>query len=528
MLRGVLSFLSALLIASVPFSVDLGFSTDTPFEFAYPFGVYVKQNTCYAESLDEYNSFIEEMAEQAGMTPADYIAAVTGINNIATGVNFVKQGGLIGYAREGGATMASNLQSLVDAADYPDWTTLTNEQREDWGTRDAYEASKFNSLMDAFGLGSARDRYYTGSGGGNFEWQQDEIDKLQTIGRIGGNWARGAANTFGSVTGLISDKGALANWLGNQSCEYDATNDSVWPTGVQRVIPYYVGSVVSYTNSNTPSGRYFKTSSPVHFLITTHDSGYNVYSIRMLSKSPFTYNWKDGSEPTNLNTQCNTTTFSGYTFYYAEPGSSLGSNWSTSYPVVDGLPSLTRDQWNLIYTSILFGDVKMESNITDYPQQTINNNLNVYFPENGATRSDDWADYTTEPENPPSPQPSDERPTNDYNPDNQTGGSQWQDDTTANVIPLMGIQFDKLFPFCLLFDISTLFDKVEANFSGDGDAYNTIEVPFEWDDNSDEELELDLTWLHDLALIIRPFFQILLAVSLLFVTIWFWQSILTG
>ena len=92
----------------------------------------------------------------------------------------------------------------------------------------------------------------------------------------------------------------------------------------------------------------------------------------------------------------------------------------------------------------------------------------------------------------------------------------------------MGIQFDKLFPFCLLFDISTLFDKVEANFSGDGDAYNTIEVPFEWDDNSDEELELDLTWLHDLALIIRPFFQILLAVSLLFVTIWFWQSILTG
>lgn len=522
--RFAVLFFVSLLLACVPLDVRPVFSTDAPFTleaFKNSGRAHISRNTAQADTVDEYNSFIDEMAEQAGMSSSDYIAVITGVNNISTGISFVKNGGLIGLSQQAGVTVSGNLSSLVDAADYPDWNTLTNEQRESWGTREAYEASKFNSLMDAYGLGDARDRFYE-SGGGNFEWQQDEIDKLQAIGRIGQNWARGAANSVRDLFGLYDDRAYLGKWLGNQTMNYDAGSDSNWPSGLPGNIQYTVGNVFKFTNSIFFNGRYYVTNPEVYCFVTTHVSGYNVYRFNMFSLTPAKLSYTDNPSTANPNENFNEVTLNNKTFYKLESGSNMASNFTTQLPTYDNT-NLTLQQWNYVYYSILFGDFYFENtDIPQYPEGNLekeNPTGNIFFPVGGIGVSTPFPSYTTQPTTP--------RPENDYNPDNQTETPEWKNETSENLGQLQGIEFDKLFPFSLLYDLRALFEKVQGTFEDDGLAYNVIDVPIDYGVDSDTA-ELDLTWLHDLAILVRPFFQILLGTSLLAFTIWLWRNILTG
>ena len=545
--RGVLCFLIASLIACVPFSAVSLFSIDTPTLLQKPDWDGTNGNTAYADTIDQYNSFLDEMAEQAGLTPAQYIATVTGVSNIVSGVNFVRDGGVMGAVNDAAATTANNLNALIDAADYPAWSSLDASTQQSYGSQDAYNAAKFNSLMEAFGLDTARSRYYA-SGGGNFEWQNDEIEKLEQLGRIGSNWANGAANTFSSLRGTVTNNNYFVPWTGAaQHTTYDGSSWGNWPSGVPGTMNVARINLGWVYNSSNNFGIYQATTRDVYMVAWNSMSDSTNGSMYL-----WCFDWQDNGlfqKAASLAIGTNPPDISGASFYnvtdydtitWTQSDKKDKSYYFSSYaygipanmfPTVANSGNVTgnnvTDRENQMKRAIYYfmafgtgGDWENDApKVDDYPEQQPSGDTNIYFPVGGIAVNTGWPSYTTSPSTP--------RPENDWNPNNETQTPEWENDTAINLDELQGIEFDKLFPFSLLYDVKALYEKVESQFVDDGETYNYIDIPMDYGADS-ETMELDLTWLHDLALIVRPFFQILLGASLLFFTIWLWRNILTG
>lgn len=505
-------------------------------------------NTAYADTVDPYNSFIDEMAEQAGLTPAQYIATVTGVSNIVSGVNFIRDGGVMGAVSDYAATKANQLSSIIDAADYPAWSSLDASTQQSYGSQEAYNAAKFNSLMEAFGLDTARSRYYT-SGGGNFEWQNDEIEKLEQLGRIGSNWANGVANTFSSLKGTVTNNNYFVPWTGAvQNTTFDGSTETPdWPSGVPATMNVARINLGVVQANRSGFGIYAKTTRDVYMCTwnsmsdSTNGSMY-IWVFDWLDNGSF--QWANGiynpSSPPDY-AALNYYTVTDYFTLGVTGGSHYGEQvYRASYAYgqparyfptvassgdVTGASSQDRESAmkRAINRFLAYGDNATWENdapkVDEYPENEPNGNTNIYFPIGGIAVNTGWPAYTTTPTAP--------RPENDWNPNNETQTPEWENDTAVNLDELQGIEFDKLFPFSLLYDVKALYEKVESQFVDDGETYNYIEIPVDYGVDS-ETMELDLTWLHDLALIVRPFFQILLGASLLFFTIWLWRNILTG
>lgn len=158
----------------------------------------------------------------------------------------------------------------------------------------------------------------------------------------------------------------------------------------------------------------------------------------------------------------------------------------------------------------------------------------TYYPSDGVTPDTTWNEFTEEPSYVP-PGPG-ERPQNPYNPpssDNpeyQSGTPEWKNETSENMLPLMNIRFDKLFPFSMLYDIPKVANKVRSvtGTQINNGVYNRVSIPIWNPVNSSDMLNLELSDLYSLLVMVRPFMQILLAAFLLFTAIAFWRNILTG
>lgn len=160
---------------------------------------------------------------------------------------------------------------------------------------------------------------------------------------------------------------------------------------------------------------------------------------------------------------------------------------------------------------------EVEPDIPEYPTEEIPQATDIYYPQQGLNPSNTWNNFTTV-----------QRPTNPFNPDDQTGKPEWQQETKQNVEGLSGIHFDKLFPFSMIYSIPNLVNVVRSGIATDSQAKNVVQVPFRWSETYTDELYLDLTDLVNLLIMVRPFNRILLVFALLMALVLFWKSILTG
>lgn len=464
--------------------------------------------------------FIQAMADEAGLDPGDFVA--TAVLTLATtqGYNLVANvsGATVNYGQSAG----QNLRYLVDSADYPAWDSLDSSTQSQYGNRDNYDNAKFVSLMSAFGM----EQEYTGfvsAGGGSFEFSSEASGLLQQFGNVGARWAEGAANAFGDLVAMVTNPSAFNTYMGvPNTLQFDASEVNGWPSS----IPEHVNLAYQnyYDRTYRPNGSVSKnwgmTTKDVYWMLLWNTSNNDQY---MNAFDDEYFQIKFGANSyTNV-------TKSGELYYY-----NAIQNYNTiafSLPQTQVTSAVTLDD-RIKAMKIILGNLEkvgtpgVTPNIDGYPEEgqdePVDDEQPIYNPPGGLTPVVIWSDFTTQPPTP--------RPENPYNPDNQTDSDEWRQETEQNLLPLTGINFGDLFPFSLLADIPLLFDKVEGLTAGESASgvYNRVEIPFKWEDNSNENVVLDLGWLYSLLTMIRPAFQILLGAFLLITCIEFWRGILTG
>lgn len=522
----LLVMLCGVALACIP--MDFRNSTSNEHSPKVPLFVEVHLNAAYAYDVSDApyaSALLTNYAESAGLTDNEFVVTVFNALTASTGANLLDATRDVSWSFAD--NLASNLDSLTDAADYPAWDTLSDADKTAYGNKENYDKSKFNSLLDAFGFGETTDGFYS-SGGGTFEPETGILRKLQQIGNIGRNWITGGGNLISSVNELLSSDGknVIGAWLGYVPSQYVEKNTGgTWPSTVD--LPGLYVSVANgyrfvYTNSaGKQTVREYICNANVYWIVCGNQSSYprNYFCF---SKYAFTYT------SNNYTHYATEKTYNGM-MYYVGGGSWGGSNLTAGETVNDSLPlslytSVRDDIQNKIIPMILFSQEltpqSVYPSITDYPD-TPSSNTVIYAPNIVNNTNNTWNNYITQPEQP--------RPDNPYNPDNQTGGSQWREDTTDNVMPLMGIRFDNLFPFSLVFDLPKLSNKVSELTLGQATSgvYDTVRIPIVAGD-IDEQLELDLTPLRQLLNMFRPFVFVLILVTMVMSLVLFWKSILTG
>lgn len=524
-LRKLIATTSAILIAFgvaiMPVYLHFDLDLKRPMGLLVP---DVRANRAYANPVvvNGAKNFIKVAAAEAGLTPAQFVATTVGMVTVGCGYDITK-----GVGVNMADTLDNSVGNLIDAADYPSYDSLSAEEQAQWGSKDNYDSAKYNSLLNAFGMGEAQSRFF-GSGGGDIDeptsydgWTQVEKDRLQQIGRIGSNWLNGARAKFGDIIGCLTDPEDVTAWIGSDESYVSGEGVNGWPSYVPRNLPVSYGNAFQ-ASKGTSVSNICTSNNPVYYVPYTNTSSSYRNQIRaeLFSKTAFiAYNDGNANEAFNASR----ITYNGETFYcYTRARYNLYASGYIFNMTVNSFGNiLSSNDIKVIGYRILFGEILGNvEKIENYPTDDIPDDENIYFPNSGITPNITYNQFIT---------PT--RQNNVYNPENQTGGEDWRDETEANVLPLMNIQFDKLFPFCMLFDIQKLFDKVTAvtGSSGTQETYMTVSIPLDVPGFSQgETLDLNLQWLHDLLVTVRPFVQILLAAGLLFVTIRFWQGVLTG
>lgn len=491
-------------------------------------------------------SFISECASAAGMTEGAFVASIVGSIGVATGLNIANDFGV-----SLGDSAADNLGHLLDSADYPEWDTLTPEKQALYGSKADYDASKFNSLMRAFGLEddyTAYSGWYGSGGSGDFEFSTQGQERLQQIGRIGNQWAKSIGTTVGEVKSLFENPAAVGDYFPSGGIAgADMSGLSLWPFPDHTSVSLNYGSYFAFYSNNDPSKPYgsfaWRTSREVYAWVTYyHPNGDDGGYIAIFDSLPFEYSQLTWNSSTNSYEwgalrSASRKTYNTYVAYIAvSAGMNIYSNTNPGMLVRDninlwGVNDSTINQAITMILTRAQTSNPLESFIPEYPEGGPDDDEMVWFPEtqpgqdgeqgrNGLNADTEWPDFTK-------PQ----RPENPFNPDDDTGKPEWKDETKSNLAGLSAINFDKLFPFSMMYNIPKLFEHAQQYVEMDSSSvqsYRVIRIPINYDGETDNDLVIDLDWLATLLITVRPVIQLLLIVAAVMSLILFWKGILTG
>lgn len=543
---------SALALASLAALVPVGVHCD----LHSPAVLNLHRSEALADD-DKGYQFLSTISRDTGLDIGDFIA--TAVNALAvssgkviTGVDNVVFGG---YA-------SRNLAALIDTADYPDYDLLSAEEQAEYGSRENYDAYKFNSLLNAFGLGTARDRFYTY---GQYDLSDEQQEIVSHFGSIGQTWLNRGGVALSDVKELVTNTEYVSTWVGSNAGVVDGGNVDGWPSILPDSIKIGVGDTFKYGKE---SYKIYKLANkPIYWLNTVYRSSGGYYYIwtYAFSESAFSYNATFGNDvlpPTTLNSSSTQRTYGDKTYYVWSNefgGTNIrGSNVGFDAPAYCNMPVHVLDSddstyqnnfFDAIYDAaplILFGaDVSTYGTypLIDYPGQEeideLPEDTPIYAPEQ-VNNQTVWNVYITQPEPEPEPGTRPENPYNPTDPDNpqyQSGTPEWNQETSENLTPALDIQFNKLFPFCIVYDLKLFWDRlksivgVESNGMLRAQArsqYEFVTLPAVDSAGLQDGITFDLGPVATLLRFVRPAVFWFLVVALVMSVIDFWRRILTG
>lgn len=539
----------AVVAALVPVCVDFS-----------PANSMVNVHRCEAHATDAQllaTRCLEKMSDVAGLSVGDFVATCSGVIAVSSGMIIATDAGI-----QLGKSASYNLGNLIDAADYPDYDLLSDEEKSSYGSRENYDAAKFNSLMTAFGLGDYVSGFYN-SGGGNFDGTAEQNSLLEHIGAIGQTWINRGSVTLENVKSAFVSKASVQNWAGAGKTNVNANGVDGWPDTIPRDFEIGDGDLFVYSKTTTYTCNIYKlTSFPVYWLnfIYLYNGTYYLRTMAF-SKSPFGFNYtfgRDANPPSSISYSASSYTYNGNTYYQwtnSTRSNQSQSNVSSDAPIYCNMPvmpvltddsdynaQVAEDDSNTAIPLILFGaDVSTVAvpTISDYPDDStqLPDDLPTYMPNDGVQPSNTWNYYITQPEAPYVRPENPYNPVDDENPQYQSGTPEWQQETTENLQPALNIEFNKLFPFCMIYDLRMFWDKLKA-IAGTGNdgglseqarsRYELITVPGIDFPGLRNGITFDLEPVATILHYIRPAIFWFLIVSVVMSVINFWRSILTG
>ena len=371
-------------------------------------------------------AFLADIAAASGLTVSELVTTVVGMTAVSTGMGIAREAG-INY----GNAASVNLGNLIDAADYPAWDTLSEEQQESWGSKENYDSAKFNSLLDAFDLGDARDRFYS-SDGGNVDYTSDELTRLEQLGSIGQNWIKNGSNTVQNIIDSMNPQyqNVFQNFIGRSTYKKITGADyDNWPSGAPDELYINVGNYCMIKSGPDASNRYIymqtQSTADVYYIVMYRNYGNGRYAsknIYMFSKSGFKFgsNTKTiaADKPVVLDPVSATTDsremngtgdYSGKFYYNGGYVSEGGSSDYVESTMMANQFTGTNLSWvNQVEQIILFSEDATAGlgsatpDIVGYPEDILTQgDTNIYFPSTGIVPGTNWQDYETQPETPP-------------------------------------------------------------------------------------------------------------------------------
>lgn len=525
-----------------------------------PVVVNIVKSEAHADMYTQALPYLQALADAAGMSVNDFMLTV-GIGVGATsGINIFKES-----ASYGADETVTGLHKLTSTLSWPDWDSLSDSKKAKYGNNeDIYTAAQFNSLLGCVGLGDGRDTYYT-SGGGNLDTGDSSI--AENLGDIGREWAEGAVLDASRVYQSFSSDGLLynggaqgtnygmsysynyeveglrlvfrtvsANWSLTQNGVTYAITPTNWWLGARnfKYNSSTIGDIaLRYGGPDTPNGVVEINSyreSQTEFLIDKVGEKSGGATAWLFPYNNTMYLNSTGGGFGKFNTDDTTASKGAYPF--------LNRNYEFGY-IINGVEISDEDMPSTPNNTMPGTPDEVSEPGTDYQPDGVG----AIEMNPDTTYQDITGTPTTPPYEPPSPE---DRPQNPYNPSDpenpsyQSGTPEWKQETSENMMPLLNVRLDRLFPFCLVYDLQLLWGRFNGIVLRDGslagqtmESFTQLVIPIDivapvLGIDIHTTFELDLTPLHDLLLITKPFVFILLVVMLLTSIIAFWKRILTG
>lgn len=531
--RALVVAILAFIMALVPLSLDYSPATSI---------VKVQKSEAQAinvpTAIPKAKEFLELCAGAAGMSVNDFqltvgigIAGTTGVNIFSDSVTYNAD------------QTVQTINKLVTTLEWPDYDDLSDSQKTSWGSEENYNAAQFNAVLGCVGLAESRDVFYASGG----DLDEGSVSIAQRIADLGNRWATGA---------ILEASDVYAVFTNNTGLTYDGTAGSFGMSMTYNVIVDDLPAVV-FKEANVDWTARGNNVRPETWWVG--DANYNKDRY-----GPGVIGFRGSQSTTVLGdvvlnyrggTSYNVVTIAGNSggaspWVYRRDGNLDSNSASGGYGYIDFASSFVNRNYMYDYyvngTKIEFGSVNPEQAMNETPEGTYagetqpegigtdNISPETIYPDIVGTPTED----VTPPYVPPTP---DERPQNPYNPSypdnpaNQSGTTEWKADTTENLEPAFNIRFDKLFPFCLIYDLDAFWKKFKSVMldSGLGEQavkdYTTLVIPgMQGVEGLQDGMSFDLTPLQDLGFAVKPFMFWLLLIFLIMGVVDFWQRILTG
>lgn len=535
----------AVVLCSVPYGVHFG---SVP---GNDYGVHVVKSEADALTGARALEYLTKVSNAADLTVSEYV--------ITSGICI---GALTGYCifdsevSYSADQTTSVLNKLATTAEWPAWSNASEDAKTYYGTEENYKAAQFNSLLGCVGLAESRDTFY--ASGGDLDEGADSI--AGRVGEIGKEFLGGGAVKLADLYLTFNQPKMIFGQYGNQSPGFGIV---IQPGYIEHdgCIVNYRQSWFSYVASDGYANNVMNSCvNQVLSNVLIQYAHPTDQGTRTLSKSSVIvevdgvqyYEGQIGLpsriQSVQYNTEQSTFRWAGYytgsSFYVCNGTHAINTLYSAGYQWWDGTPVEFND---LQYGQAEDTPENLINDPGEVPDQNLPNSGNVgtdkVNPSSGYNQY-----FINQPggDDPGGDTPTTPRPENPYNPsdpDNpayQSGTPEWKQETTENLMPLLNVHLDRLFPFCLLYDLNSLWGKVQGlmqqtgGLSGqDYEDYLHISFPIEMVSPDlgiyiDEQIEFDLTPLHDLLLMTKTAVFVLLIFMTLLSLIRFWQRILTG
>lgn len=422
-------------------------------------GWQVKKQTAQAvpAAVPVALEFLEALAAAAGMSVSDFVVtygiAIAGL----TGYNLYTGSSLYGSVVLGANDTVKALNSITATAEYPDYASLSQADQEAWVNETNYKAAQFNQLLQGK-LAEDRDSYY-GTGGGTFDGESQSL--LDRWSDIYSTWADGGKVAIPDVKTLIPDISTTdyqKQLMNVKLATKDENTDVEWPASIPSTLPINTGFVFSVNQGNDV----FVSSGCIHTIWFANTSSY--LKSAMFSKNDFTVSRNGGTWPG----QAKRKEINGKVFYAEYPSRSNRYNWINGANVsfLDYLNFDTTAMDNVVYNLLYVNDI--DGMMIDYPGDLPQN---LDFPSTGIG-STGLGPNTTWPSlfgEPGSGGNTAAYPESDFNPNAdgdggyipETATPEWQQQTQDQIFtPALNLPFDEMFPFCVIWDISKLMNKL--------------------------------------------------------------------
>lgn len=265
------------------------------------------------------------------------------------------------------------------------------------------------------GLNNAKEDFY-GSGGNDFSWTDTAHDAIADLGRLTRSIViNGVGALFGDIQDAFDSNGKqqIQRYIGQASyVEVEGTNYDNWPSNAPAKVYVSKGnSSFTHWMEGTSNYYYLTSYSEDVYMIGNFSNAVprgSAYTVRAFSKTPFSYNTAGFSRlesvaypSPNINATEKTSPQTYYMIGTTSSGLTTKQYMESDIYVTGNGNHLTYQEdtaLNQVIPIILFGsDLNFSGNmIPNYPE-SIQTNINVYYPENGITNETPWLSYVTAP-----------------------------------------------------------------------------------------------------------------------------------